>query len=287
MAAEPNTNPRYAAIDEALAAWRQGDCVLGEQWFVHRFDPALPATPEATTATTSAALETDLAEALVAGLIVASQTCDVVRSCAERPYIEVCPLVEVDDAALRQVERGRRPRYGYVPLLADRKLVADLDRTMTVEKPVVAAWDRIAGWSTDTQARAFAASLARKRVRFAFPDDFTVLVRALEDRLAEKHDKESDEGRALRALREIRVHAAPSWDDPAVTLTFWFVRPDEAGDFLGESWSTFMEKWLKLVPEGGRFVRVQGQVTTLEDITAADYVGSDPLDLDHLSGRSG
>lgn len=286
MAAEANTGSRYAAIDEVLTSWRQGDYVLGEHWFVHRFDPAFPATAEARTAAASPAPEPGIAETQVAGLIIVSQTCDVVRSCAERPYIEVCPLVEVDAAALRQIERGRRPRYGFVPLLADRKLVADLDRTMTVEKPVVATWERFAGWTTDTQARAFAASLARKRVRFAFPDDFTVLVRALESRLTEKHDKESDEGRSLRVLREIRVHAAPSWDDLAVTLTFWFVRPDEAVDFHGESWSTFLEKWLRLVPEGGRFVSVQGQVTVLEDMTAADYVGSDPFDLDHLSARS-
>ncbi len=71
-----------------------------------------------------------------------------------------------------------------------------------------------------------------------------------------------------------------------MTLTFWFVRRDEDVDFLGENWAIFLEKWLKLVPEGGRFVKVQGQITTLEDMTAADYVASDPLDLDHLSSRS-
>jgi hypothetical protein len=210
----------------------------------------------------------------------------LVRSCVERPYIEVCPLVEVDDVNLQQIKRGRRPQYGYVPLLAGRKLVADLDRTMTVEKPVVAKWQRIAGWSTDGQARIFAMSLARKRVRFAFPDDFTALATALQSRLTEKHGKQSREGCALRALREIRVHAAPSWEDQTMTVTFWFVRRDEDIDFLGESWAVFLENWLKLVPEGGRFAKVQGQITTLEDMTAADYVASDPLDLDHLSSRS-
>ena len=284
MAAETDTDPRHAAVDRSLAAWRQGDCVLGEHWFAHRLDPSFPVTEAGTAA---AATETDLAEAQVLGLVVVTQTCDVVRPCVERPYIEVCPLVDVHDADLRQIERGRRPRYAYVPRLADRRLVADLDRTMTVEKPVVAKWERTAGWSTDAQARAFAASLARKRARFAFPDDFVALAMPLLSRLTDKHDKQSDEGRALRALREIRVHAAPAWDDPTVTLTFWFVRPDEADDFLGKRWSTFVEKWLELVPENGRFVNVQGQVSTLDDITASDYVGSDPLDLDHLSSRPG
>jgi hypothetical protein len=42
---------------------------------------------------------------------------------------------------------------------------------------------------------------------------------------------------------------------------------------------------LKLVPESGRFTKIYGHVTTLEDLRASDYVDSDPLDLDHLSSR--
>src|SRR4051812_32105621 len=125
-----------------LAAWRQGDCVLGEHWFVHRFDPSLPVTGPGRAA---ADADADLAEEQVAGLVVVTQTCDVVRSCAERPYVEVCPLVEVNEEKLREIERGRRPAYGFIPLLTDRRLVADLDRTMTVEKPVMMKWARTPG----------------------------------------------------------------------------------------------------------------------------------------------
>ena len=41
----------------------------------------------------------------------------------------------------------------------------------------------------------------------------------------------------------------------------------------------------KALPQSGRFVRVDGLVQTLDDLTARDYVESDPLDLDHLSTR--
>ena len=116
---------------------------------------------------------------------------------------EVCPLVEVDDDHLCEIQRGRRPSYAFVPLLAERKLAADLDRVMTVEKPLVTTWERTPGWTTDAEARAFA----------------------------------------------------------------------------------LVESWLKLAPESGRFTKIYGQVTTLEDLRAADYVDSDPLDLDHLSSR--
>ena len=36
---------------------------------------------------------------------------------------------------------------------------------------------------------------------------------------------------------------------------------------------------------GGRFRSVDGVITSLDDLTARDYVESDPLDLDHLSAR--
>lgn len=266
-----------------MAAWRQGDCVLGEHWFVHRFDPSLPLSTSSRTA--AADSDVDLAEEQVAGLVVITQTCDIVRSCADRPYVEVCPLVAVDAAVLRQVQRGYRPVYASIPALADGELVADLERTMTVEKPVVARWERVPGWNTDAEARNIAAALARKRARFAFPDDFAEFMRRLVERLTGKHDKITTEGNALRALSEIRVHAAPTWDADQVMLTFWFIRRDDQPDFDGTAWSNHLTDWLKLVPSSGRFSQVHGAVIGLEDLTATDYVTSDQLDLDHLSSR--
>ena len=37
----------------------------------------------------------------------------------------------------------------------------------------------------------------------------------------------------------------------------------------------------------GRFANVEGVVVTLADMTAEEYVNSDPLDLDYLSTRGG
>jgi hypothetical protein len=225
----------------------------------------------------------DLAEQQVQGFVVVTQTCDVVRSCADRHFIEVCPLVEVGVDFLLDIQRGRRPAYAFVPLLSERKLVADLDRVMAVEKPLLATWDRIPGWSTDAEARAFALALSRKRLRFAFPDDFTALVRKLQSRLADKHEKNSDEGRGLRALDEIRVQATPSWDALQYNIFFWFVRKESDAYFEGRNWAELLKEWLKLVPTTGRFKTIEGQVVTLQDMTAREYVDSDPLDLDRLS----
>jgi len=48
-----------------------------------------------------------------------------------------------------------------------------------------------------------------------------------------------------------------------------------------QTWGDLLKGWLKLVPSSGRFYSVDAQVVSLD---AADYVASDPLDLDHLTG---
>ena len=130
-------DPQIASIDTILASWRQGDCVLGSQWFAHRI-AKWSVVAEARDAL--AQTDADLVETEVPGFIVVTQTCDIVRSCAERPFIELCPLVEVDNHRLEEIKRCRRPAYAFVPLLSERRFVADLDRVMTVEKPFVATW---------------------------------------------------------------------------------------------------------------------------------------------------
>lgn len=269
------------ATDKALADWRQGDCVLGEHWFVHRIDVERPLTEAARQA---AAASSDLAETAVAGLVVVSQTCDIVRGCKDRSFAEVSPLVEVSPQDLALIRSKKRPSYALVPALASRCLVADLDRTMTVEKSLIGRWERVPGCRTDEESRAFAEALARKRKRFAFPDDFNALVKRLQARLVDKHGRESDEGRALRALREIRVQATPSWSATNVSLMFWFIPHSENGDSMPSH--AQLESWLKLVTPSGRFRRVHGQIQTLERLRASEYLASDQLDLDHLSSLS-
>lgn len=269
-------------VDEALRDWRQGDCVLGEHWFLFRTDTHRPLTPEAASASAEGI---ENVEVEVKGFMLVTQTCDLVRSCRGRPFVEVSPLVEVDEHIHREIERGRRPNYAFIAGLADEGLVADLDRVMTVEKSLVAGWARVPGCGRDEEARRLALALARKRARTAFPDDFVALATSLKERMSLKHDKGSDEGRALRALREIRVRAAPSWDADRVHVHYWFIRNDDQSSFENEGWEVYLKQWLARTPPSGRFFEVTGTVQGLDDLTARDYVESDPLDLDHLSSR--
>jgi hypothetical protein len=268
-------------INAALQDWRQGDCVLAPQWFVHRCNPQQPLTEEAKQNVND---EIDLIESEIMGFAVITQTCDITRKCEERPFVEVVPLIpKDDDQFLYEVQRGRRPQFAFIPGVSEHKLIADLDRVMTVEKAVMTNWNKVRGCLNDQQTRELGKALARKRTRFAFPNEFTHFVHQLHKKFQDKHSKQSDEGEALRALLEVRVRAAPSWDAAEINLIFLFVRDEDEATFKGTDWSQLLDQWLKLVPVCERFTSVEGQVLTLDDLTAKDYLESDPLDLDHLS----
>jgi hypothetical protein len=214
-----------ARINGLLAVWRQGDVVLQEEGFVHLADLACPLTEEAEAAQAAVASGTDEPQiagiyTAVPGVVVLTQTCDIVRSCRERPFVEVAALMEVEEARLRETRKALLVNRAYVPGIADRRLVADLDRVMTVEKAVLARWPRTPGYSTEAEARAFGEALGRKRTRPAFPDDFFAAMTRLQRRIRDKHGRSSSEGRLLEALREIRIHASPSWDAPQVLVRF-------------------------------------------------------------------
>jgi hypothetical protein len=270
---------RYESLDTALESWRQGDFVIGPLGFVIRFDPELPLRP----GDQDEATDSDLYEEDVEGLVILTQTCDVVRKARDRPNVEVGPLVRVkDDAVLENVRRKASPHYAYLPGAAPRMLIADLDRVMTVEKSLLAMWTREVGCSTDQDQRDFAKALARKRERFAFPEDFVSLVEALRARITQKHAKDSPEGSCLRSLREIRITATPSWDAMPVSLMFWFIVVEGAlptADGLRQQCAA----WMGYLKPGGRFSSIDYDIVTLDDLSAREYLSSDLLDLDHLS----
>jgi hypothetical protein len=61
---------------------------------VFRTDLERPLTLDGATASAEGV---DTAESEVFGFMVLTQTCDLVRKSSERPFVEVCPLVEVDE----------------------------------------------------------------------------------------------------------------------------------------------------------------------------------------------
>ena len=286
----PLSDEDERTIDQTLQAWRQGDVSLDAGLeLLHFADLSRPHSPASTQVAETLARNREAIEAgptpvldEVRGVVVLSQTCDVVRGCRDRPFVEIGPLIEVPEPLVEEIRRLERPAFAYVPSTADECLVGDLDRTMTVEKAILAGWTRNPGCETDYEMRDFADALARKRSRFAFPDDFVTATRNLQERLTDKHNTQTDEGAHLRALREIRVRAAPSWDDGEVQLNWWFIKDADPVD-APVDWLFFLEQWIALFDQTGRFRLDPPIACRLEDMTARDYVESDRLDLDRLS----
>ena len=278
------------AINRVLRQWRQGDVTLdGGLEFIYLADRAnISARQEPNEKRAhSPKTEDEMSEVVpvsdeIRGAAVLTQTCDVIRDCQTRPFVEVAPLVSLEAHVVEEVRRLKRPGFAYVPATAPEGLVADLDRTMTVQKAVVASWTRHRGCRTDQEARDFATALSRKRSRFAFPDDFVQAAKDFQRHIVAATSKNTAEGAHLRVLREIRVRAAPSWDNTTVELDWWFIKENDPLD-IPVDWSALVEQWIGRFLQSGRFLVNSQIVCRLQDITAQDYVESDHLDLDHLT----
>ena len=276
-------------VDEALSGWCQGDVSRDTDiGFVYLADLSMPHSAASVEASVRRERETKASSSGIAavsdrrvkGFVILTQTCDLVRSCNSRPYVEIAPLVMVSMQELEDTRRLKKPAFAYVSSMAADHLVADLDRVMTVEKAVVAGWRRIQGCNNDSEARAFARSIARKRSRFAFPDDFVESMQPMRKQLLDKHQKQTPEGDHLRALAEIRVRASPAWTATSVRIKFLFIKdrdPEEA------AWEEHIRSWISKFDESSRLSLGGHVIGTLSDLTAQDYVESDHLDLDSPS----
>ena len=281
----PLTAEALADLDATIGTWRQGDVILDDAPpFVFLADLARPLT----TSSEEQAAETDDGSLDVVateevGLAVVSQTCDLVRSCADRPFAEVSPVVELSQEAYAQVEKGRRPQFFALGSLKDKRLAVDLDRTMTIEKAVLvpSTGKKHSGVTSEPEARAFADAAARKRNRAAFPDDFASAMEPVRRRILEKHGKASSEGRFLAGIQEMRVAAIPSWAGQEVQIAVLFIydRVQEIPEGIDELINALLARFNK----SDRYPEIEGRAVALESLPARDYLGSDRLDLEHLS----
>jgi hypothetical protein len=275
-------------IETALREWRQGDATLDAGTFiVHLADKRAPLTTAARDSVGEVPAEYNVFEVLssVKGLAVVSQSCDILKKCSASEYVEVSPLVEIaDEAQLHAIRKGRQLRYAYLPRLADRKIVVDLERTMTVEKAVVAGWNRIPGCTTDAERVDFADALARKRQRFAFPDSFNAGLAKFRDRLKDKEGKASPEGALITALDQIRVQPDPDWGGVSVTMLFWFLLEPDAKIELDAA-RAIIEGWIRRIRFSPPFSLATPSFYLVErrDMTVEDYMHSYRLDYDDLS----
>jgi hypothetical protein len=214
------------------------------------------------------------------GVVVISQSCDIIRDVESRPYIQVAGLVPATDGEIAKAMKREIPSRIHLDCLIERKLLVDLDVTATVHKSVVAKWKRTAGCTSDEERRRVAAGLARHRKRFAFPDDFNELIRPIREWVVSKRSKNSSFGNFVRAILEMRVHC-DSWDEPT-ELTFLIIvnHMPAQGEFT--EWTNAAKTLEKKATSDG-YPQGEFRIVTYDDISAREYLDSDRLDWEGLS----
>lgn len=286
--------PDDGDLQMVIRLWSQGDCAIGELpilWGFAQDDP-LTATAREQAREGEPVLGVSIAAEAVDGLVVVSQTCDIVRGLSDRPFVQVAPLVRTDETDLVLIRARMRPRFAYLPALAGECLIADLDRVFTVEKTLLARWNRVPSCEDEGQRRSFSETIRRYYNRPALPDSFVQGVRGLEAWFREKHDRVPDPpkkgptpfhpGACLRALEMVLIRANPSWEASSFHVDFLLVRKSDEDGISAETWKKFMD-----VCKGK--VTLPAQITSgwsempLLHLQAKRYLESEVLDFDYLS----
>lgn len=218
----------------------------------------------------------------VIGLIVISQTCDIVNWGENKEWVTVASLREVDDSTINNINSGSTPAWATIECSPRNNVVVDLNQMMTVHKSVLAQLERRDGFKTDRERTRFADTLSRKHGRFAFPDNFNEHVLSpLKRRIVKAHKKDSDQGKVYRSIISPRVVASPSWEADKVMVGFRFVIAQEArreatrelitktvSDHLGKiSWPNGFS------PEDPPFI-----IQTMDEMSAQEWIDSQEID---------
>ncbi len=266
--------PIDASDEDPLEHWRQGDFAMDVGGFLF-------AEPSDDEYAFSAAEEPNDSW----GLIVVSQTCDIVRTTGGRDHVAVCPLIKRSDHELSEIRKGRRPNLVQVENTPS-DVFADIARIMSVSKPLLATWERMNGFKSDQTRSRFAAALERKFGRFAFPNEFDAAIKPFRDRVWSRHDKAASEvGQVYRSLAEIRFKANPSWDADEREITVLAVlQSEELRETNRDEIQRELESTLGKIglPDGYKWAVPMFFLAAPQDLTGEDILSSDRADFDFL-----
>ena len=81
----------------------------------------------------------------------------------------------------------------------------------------------------------------------------------------------------------------PSWHAEEITafISFSPGTREEALQLMSErDWDELIAEWIGRTTQSGSIRQVDGMMIPLDEMTARDYLNSDPLDLEHLSSSN-
>ena len=215
------------------------------------------------------------------GAAVLTQSCDIVRHYEVRPFIQLAAVRAFSAEEMMRIQAGRDVRYLYIPALAERGLAADLDLVATVDKKLLVGRERLPGCESDVERRRLAATLARHRQRYAFPDEFNNALKPLRRWIEDKRSKQSVAGEFVQAIREIRV-STDEWASPS-ELFFVAILKDGIEDKERAEWVRSQLPILERKTQSDWCKATSFRLATFDELTARDILSTDRLDLDGLS----
>jgi len=218
---------QLALIESALqraavvSSFLQGEVLGAADACVVLAEASAPLSLEAATVAASADADSGLIVVphVIDDVVLLTQTCDLQSTTPNEHRCLVAPVVHMTEQFAYEALRGRRPGFAGLPWI-DLTAVADLSRITTVERSVlVGAISR--GRPRTLQERLhFAETISRYLTRPALPDPINEVLSPFVKRIAEKHDRESAEGRCAHKVAELRVEATPDIDheEPALNV---------------------------------------------------------------------
>ncbi len=283
-------------VDEVLSEWRQGDVLrspdISMLTLAHVEWPLTPAAAEAAERVGGEdGSDVVLVENEIEALVIVSQTCDVVETAATAPEIVLCPLYRIEDEhSAAEAAKGWIPRFAPVPGEGDDAF-ADLSRWTTVEKALAIEWERTQGLRSDKEIQGFQAITQLQIGRFALPDDWKPAFAPLRQRMRDKRNRESPEGRALRAIDEIRVLAFPNWEADEIEVDIYFLvnsREDwtavaTEAENADEEWEELRQIWQARCSPAGCIKSMNVIAIPIEELDARTYSDAAPLNLGGMS----
>lgn len=285
--------------EEGCSSWRQGDAVIGQipfPWGYTQHAPMLPLSVDLARELKEEDLaegEFQIAQEEVSGIVVVTQTCDLVRDWQRRPYVQVAPISvltpEKRASAMAEIKRWKSTRYLYLPALEQDGMVAELDRIFTLEKGVLDAWRerRIHCCRTEKESLLMSQNVRRYYSRPALPNAFCEGILGLQDLFEKKHDKKPSGGKGfhpgdcLRNLEMVLVKASPRWE-AYDKVEFTLVQGINADDIPLADWESLKHECASRValPPG---VRVTWNFIPYGALPARQYRESVEMDFEFLS----
>jgi len=278
MAENNEPNAELKELRAALAPWRQGDFTISTGEFPVAF-----------------LNENEVIEAgwdTVQGLVVVSQTCDIVNAIDLDDVVVVAPMVEVTEGLLESIKFGTTTVGAVIEHSLLPTDVADLRYLATIRKTSLVKMERKGGFSSEQTRDVFVNALERRYGRFAFPDSLSNgPVITIRNRAKSLRKKDSPKANVYKSLRSVRLAAAPDFDTPGARIQFLLVLNDppqvfaKAEDIIEElesqakadrfDWPAAFEKETPLF-----------RVVTMDSLSAREWDSSRHVDLDFISWRN-